>query len=109
LNGEPLTVRGDGTNRRAFTSVVDVVRANILAANSQKVGRGEAINIGHNRSHSINEIAEMIGGAKVYVPPVVEPRETLADYSLAQELLGWEPTVNLQDWLKEYKREMGLE
>ena len=109
LNGEPLTVRGDGTNRRAFTSVVDVVRANILAANSQKVGRGEAINIGHNRSHSVNEIAEMIGGAKVYVPPVVEPRETLADYSLAQELLGWEPTVNLQDWLKEYKREMGLE
>jgi len=108
LNGESMTIRGTGENRRGFTSVVDVVRANILAANSLNVGQGEVINIGRDRSYSVNEIARMIGGPVVYVPSVVEPHETLADYSRARELLGWEPTVELSDWLQEYKRELGL-
>jgi len=109
LNGEPMTIRGTGENRRAFTSVIDVVQANILAANSPQVGRGEVINVGRDRSYSVNEIAQMIGGPIVYVDPVAEPRETLADYSRARELLGWEPTVHLHEWMKEYKKEMGLE
>lgn len=106
--GEPMTIVGDGEQRRDFTGVVDVVRANILAAESDKVGTGETINIGRGKSYSVNELAKMIGGPTVTVPPRIEPKKNLADNSLAKELLGWEPTVNLSEWLAEYKREIGL-
>jgi nucleoside-diphosphate-sugar epimerase len=58
--GKPLTIVGDGTIRRDFTHVFDVVRANILAARSGKVGRGEVINIGTGKNYSINEVAAII-------------------------------------------------
>ncbi|MDP3042801.1 MAG: SDR family oxidoreductase [bacterium] len=108
LAGEPMTIVGDGEQRRDFTSVVDTVRANILAAESDKVGKGEVINIGRGKNYSVNELAKMIGGPTINMPPRIEPKETLADNSLAKELLGWEPTVNLPEWLEEYKKEMGL-
>jgi len=109
LNNQPMTITGDGEQRRDFTSVIDAVRANIMAANSQNVGRGEVINIGRGRNYSVNEVADMIGGPKTYIEPRLEPRETLADNSLARELLGWKPEVDLADWIREYKREIGLE
>ena len=109
LSGEPMTIVGDGEQRRDFTNVADVVRANILAANSSQVGRGEVINIGRGQNHSVNELAQMVGGSFVYIEPRIEPRETLADITRAKELLGWEPEIYLSDWIKEYKREMGLE
>lgn len=108
LAGEPMTIVGDGEQRRDFTSVVDTVRANILAAESDKVGKGEVINIGRGKNYSVNELAKMIGGPTVNMPPRIEPKETMADNSFAKELLGWEPTVNLPEWLEEYKKEMGL-
>jgi len=107
-NGEPMTITGDGENRRDYTSVIDAVRANILAAESEKVGKGEVINIGRGHNFSINELADMIGGPKKYIEPRIEPKVTLADNSLARELLGWEPTVNLPEWLEGYKKEMGI-
>ena len=105
---EPLTITGDGEQRRDFTNVADIVRANILAATNPVVGLGEAINIGRGRNHSVNEVAKIIGGPTVNIPPRLEPRETLANNSLARELLGWEPTVNLTDWLPRHKKEVGL-
>lgn len=108
LNSEPMTIVGDGEQRRDFTSVADVVRANILAVNSFEVGQGEVINIGQGRNYSVNELAKMIGGPTINIPPRLEPRETLADNTLAKELLGWEPTIDLPEWLKDYKEEMGL-
>ncbi len=108
LAGEPMTIVGDGEQRRDFTSVADTVRANILAAESDKVGKGEVINIGRGHNYSVNELAKMIGGPTVNIPPRIEPRESFADNTKARELLGWEPTVNLPEWLKEYKKEMGL-
>ena len=109
LNGEPMTIRGDGEQKRDFTYVGDVVNANILASQSKNVGKGEVINIGNGDNRSINEIADMIGGERIYVDPVVEPAETLADNSLAKELLGWEPTQKIEDWVPAYKKEIGLE
>ena len=109
LKGEPMTIRGDGEQRRDFTYVGDVVNANILASQSEKVGNGEVINIGNGDNRSINDIADMIGGDKVNVEPVIEPKETLANNSLAEELLGWKPTQNIEDWIPKYKKEMGLD
>lgn len=109
MNGEPLTIRGDGEQRRDFTYVKDVVRANILASKSKKVGNGEVINIGNGDNKSVNEVADMIGGTKITVDPVIEPRETLADNSLAKSLLGWEPTMDLEKWIPKYKKDCGID
>tara|TARA_B100000212_G_scaffold340731_1_gene322089 strand:+ start:987 stop:1895 length:909 start_codon:yes stop_codon:yes gene_type:complete len=108
LNNEPLTIRGDGEQRRDFTHVKDIARANIMAMNSEKVGSGEVINIGNCDNRSVNQVAEMIGGPTVNVDPVVEPRETLADNSKAKNLLGWSPSVIIEDWVPKYKKELGI-
>ena len=109
LRGEIMTINGDGEQRRDFTYVGDVVNANILASKSEKVGNGEVINIGNGDNRSINDIADMIGGERIHREPVIEPRETLADNSLAEELLGWKPTQNIEDWVPGYKKELGLD
>ena len=99
--GKPLTITGDGEQTRDFTEISDVVRANILAMESNKVGRGEVINIGAGKNYSINEIAKMIGGEITSIPlPPGEMRDTLADISRAKELLGWEPKVTLEEGIK---------
>lgn len=99
--GEPLTITGDGEQTRDFTSVKDVVRANILASESKKVGNGEAINIGAGKNCSINRLAELIGGDVKYVEARLEPKHTLADTRKAKELLGWEPKVTLEEGIRE--------
>ena len=82
LNNQPMTINGDGEQRRDFTYVGDVVNANILASSSKNVGNGEVINIGNGDNRSVNQIAEMIGGPKIHLDPILEPNETLADLSL---------------------------
>ncbi len=109
LRGEVMTINGDGEQRRDFTYVGDVVNANILASKSKKVGNGEVINIGNGDNRSINDIADMIGGERIHREPVIEPKETLADNSLAEKLLGWKPTQNIEDWVPGYKKELGLD
>ena len=107
LNNDPMTIVGDGSQRRDFTSVIDVVKANILAAKS-KINKGEVINIGNGYNYSVNELAKMIGGPIINMPSRIEPKETLADNSLAYKLLGWRPIIELPKWIKEYKKDMGL-
>ena len=109
LNNQPMTINGDGEQRRDFTYVGDVVNANILASSSENVGNGEVINIGNGDNRSVNQIAEMIGGPKINLDPILEPNETLADNSLAKKLLDWEPTQKIEDWVKKYKKEIGLD
>ena len=100
-----MTVTGDGTQTRDFTHVRDVVRANILAARSPNVGKGDVINIGAGQNASVNRIAELIGGPVEHIPARLEPHDTLADYSRAKELLDWEPTVSLEEGIAELKKE----
>ena len=107
--GEPLTITGDGEQTRDFTHVRDVVRANLLASQSEKVGKGEVLNIGAGNNCSINRLAEMIGGPIEHVDARLEPKNTLANAALAKELLGWEPTVKLEEGIAELKVEWGLE
>ena len=102
--GMPMTVVGDGLQTRDYTNVKDVVRANILAAESKRVGNGEVINIGVGRSYSVMDLVDMIGGEHVFIPPRIgESRHTLADVSKANYLLEWEPEINLEDWLEDSK------
>ena len=106
-NNKPLTIVGDGEQRRDNIFVGDVVQANILAVKS-KVINGRPINIGRGENNSVNEMAAMIGGPTTQLPPRIEPKESLADNSLAKELLNWEPKTNLKDWVNEYKNKVGI-
>lgn len=109
--GRPLTIFGDGTITRDYTNVKDVVHANMLAATSTNVGKGEVINIGAGRNVTIQYLAELINGGKdgiTYGPPRVESHDSKADNRKAKELLGWEPTVKLEDGIAELQKLMGV-
>jgi nucleoside-diphosphate-sugar epimerase len=103
--GLPLTVLG-GKQTRDFTYVKDVINANILASKSNKVGKGEVINIGSGENYSIEEIAKTISDTIIYKPQRQgEPMDTRADISKAKELLNWSPSMNLLKWLKNLKND----
>jgi UDP-glucose 4-epimerase len=111
--GEPLTIVGDGLQRRDFTHVSDVVLANISAANFNspeyvvendikytKYEWGQVYNIGTGKNHSILEISNMISSDHKFIPPRLgESRITLADASKAQKHLGWTSKILLEEWI----------
>ncbi|KAA9405127.1 NAD-dependent epimerase/dehydratase family protein [Haloarcula hispanica] len=103
--GNPLTIEGDGEQTRDFVHVDDVVRANLLAATTDAIGR--PFNVGTGRSISINELAETVRdvvGTDVGIKHVPERtddiKESEADLSDARTLLGYEPTVSLEKGLE---------
>lgn len=98
--GGPLTITGDGTQTRDFTYVDDVVRANVLAMESQKVGRGEVINIGAGNNRSVNEVAKYFNHPIEHIAPRIEPHDTLADIARAKDLLDWWPEVEFDQGMK---------
>jgi len=101
--GKPLTIVGNGNQRRDFTYVKDVVRANILAMKSKKA-IGHLINIGSGCNYSVNDVAKIIDKNHVFISPRPgESRVTLADISKAQKLLRWKPKIKLSDWLENVK------
>ena len=107
--GEPLTICGDGEYYRDYTHVKDVVRANILAMQKETVGSGEFINIGNSNPHSVNQLAEIIGGETVAIPERKgDPRYSRADNTKAKELLGWESSISLEDGIKQLKEDWNL-
>ena len=103
-NGKPLTVTGDGKQTRSFVNVLDIAKANILAMEGENIGKGEIINIATNEQSSINEIARLVGGEVVFIPPRVEPRAASGDIHKAKELLGWEPSIELSEGIIELKK-----
>src|SRR5580704_9648232 len=106
--GRPLEIRGDGEQRRDFTHVRDVVRAN-LAAMDCALEDGSAINVGRGHALSVNRIAELIGGPRVNVAPRPgEPRDTLADLARCRAILGWSPEVATEDGVRDLIRLHGL-
>ncbi|TSC89815.1 MAG: NAD-dependent epimerase/dehydratase [Parcubacteria group bacterium Gr01-1014_3] len=98
---QALSIIGDGEQTRSFTHVSDVVRANILAMQGKKVGKGEVINIGTPKSYSVNQIAKWIGGPRIYLPPRIEPKHSCADITKAKKLLGWSPKISLEKGIAE--------
>jgi UDP-glucose 4-epimerase len=98
--GKPLTVVGDGSQRRDFTHISDVVEANILASEVSH-GFGEVYNIGYGSNYSIIDIANMISNDIKFIPSRIgEVQETLASNSKFKNLTGWIPKVSLMEWLQ---------
>ena len=99
--GEKLNIVNDGNQKRDFTYVGDVVKANILAATNHENFNGEVYNVGNGKNFSVNEVADMFNGEKKYGEKRIEPFETLADNQKIKSL-GWKPTGNLSKWIKNY-------
>ncbi len=107
--GVPMTICGDGEYYRDYTHVSDVVRANMLAMTAHTVGKGETINIGNRTPRSVNDIVAIIGGEAVHVEPRQgDVRFTEADNTRAHELLGWQPTISLEEGIAMLKQEWGI-
>tara|TARA_R110002012_G_scaffold281087_2_gene470072 strand:+ start:12425 stop:13330 length:906 start_codon:yes stop_codon:yes gene_type:complete len=100
--GETMTVVGDGEQTRDFTYVGDVVKANILAALSDNPEvLGEVFNVGSGKNYSVLDVADIIGGERKFIPDRPgEARETLADLTKSKKLLGYNPSVDLEHWIK---------
>jgi len=99
LKQDPLTIVGDGNQRRDFTHVFDICSG--LIAISRGDWRGEIFNLGSGTNYSINELAAMFGGDVEYVAPRRgEAATTLADIKTTTELTGWVPTHDLPTYIK---------
>ena len=102
--GEPLTIVGDGNQRRDFVHVEDVARANVIAALADpgQDAYGEVYNIGTGKNFSVNEIAEMFMHEKTYIAPRPgEARVSLANNQKMRNTFGWTPTHDLEKWISE--------
>jgi UDP-glucose 4-epimerase len=102
-DSEPLTIVGDGEQRRDFTHVSDVVQANIFAATKDIDDDfyGELYNVGNGINYSINEIANAISENQINIPARIgESRTTLANNGKLRTIFGWIPQVNLMDWVE---------
>jgi len=96
LKGKPLTVVGDGTQRRDFLYVTDVANAFYLAATSPVAG--EIFNLGAGKPQTVNRLVELLGGERVDLPKRPgEPECTWADISKIQRVLGWKQKVPFEE------------
>lgn len=99
----PCTVVGDGNQRRDFTYISDVVRANISSMDNSSIVGHEIFNIGMGKNYSILDIVDLIGGEKDFIETrKAEIRETLADVTKASEMLGWKPIYSLESMILSY-------
>lgn len=94
---ENMPITNDGNQKRDFTYVKDVAKANLMAMNWNGI-----YNIGTGKSYSINQIANLVGGKKEYIGERKgEVRATLADNTKAKSE-GWFPTMTIEDWINAY-------
>ena len=107
--GKPLTITGDGEQRRDFTHVDDICDAMVKCVNLNSIhsmfdnplDECQILELGRGKNYSINEIANTFGGEKTYIEmPKGEAGETLCRSELAREFLKWNPTIDVIEWIK---------
>ncbi len=108
LAGEVPTIYGDGETSRDFTFIANTVEGNLLAAAAPgELVAGRVMNLATGVRITLNEVVEVLRGITGYAGPVnYEPeragdiKHSLADISLAGELLGYAPAVSFEDGLR---------
>jgi UDP-glucose 4-epimerase len=101
---QPLTIYGDGTKRRDFTHVNDIVNALKLILDEQ--AWNHIFELGRGINYSIQEVAEMFETEIEYKDDKPgEAQVTLCTDTLAKEILDWEPKLNIKNYIKNYLNE----
>jgi UDP-glucose 4-epimerase len=119
LNGEPITVYGDGSQSRCFCDVRDVIRA-VLGLAQHPEACGQVFNIGSTEEVQIRDLAArikeltcstspivMVPYAEAYAPNFEDLRRRVPDINRIHAMLGWKPERSLDDILRtilEYER-----
>jgi UDP-glucose 4-epimerase len=99
IEGYPLTVVGDGNQKRDFLFVTDLCSAFYKAAKSKY--KNEVFNLGSGNPQTINKLSSLISKKKIYIPwRAGEPKITHANISKIKRYLKWKPTINLNDGIK---------
>jgi len=113
LQDRPITVFGDGSQTRSFCYVDDLIRGMIALAES---GQGGPINVGNPNEFTLLQLAEAVidvakSSSEIVFEalPTDDPQVRQPDISLARELLGWEPQVDLREGLRRTIERSGLE
>jgi UDP-glucose 4-epimerase len=98
--GQSLTIVPDGTQRRDFTHISDVVEANILAMQKEHDMYGQVFNVGTGKNHSILELASLISdNIKFIEPRIGEAYITLANTKKIESVLGWKAKQKIEDYI----------
>jgi len=106
-SGEPLTIVPDGTQRRDFTHVDDVIKANMLAMEIDHNHYGEVFNVGTGTNHSVLELANMISNnTKMIEPRLGEAYITLANTQKIKKIFGWTTSRHITDYIKDEIRKL---
>ena len=101
LSNKPFTIVGNGKQTRDFTFVSDVVSALYNVYIKQKKG-GNIYNVGSGNSISVNKIAKLLGGKRVYIPKRPgEPSKTFADIKKIKNNLKWSPKIPIEKGVEE--------
>ena len=101
-NGLPCEIYGDGSKRRDFTHVKDIIKG--LTAIVDQNAYGYTFEFGKGKNHSVLDVAKMFNIDPIFKENKPgEAQETLADYTLAKEVLGWTPEINLQYYINNLK------
>ena len=102
-NKESLTVVGDGTQRRDFTHISDIVSG--LICLSEGNHKGEVFSLGTGTNHSLFDVAYAFDDNIRFIPPRPgEATVTLADISAMTENTSWLPQINLMDYIEKFKK-----
>ena len=101
LERKPLPVSRPGTQRRAFTYVKDLARGIILVGQR---GRGDGYQLSGPASYSIREIAEAFGGPIELTEAYAGRADSAQDSPKARDELGWRPTVDVMDYIRDFVR-----
>ena len=101
LNNKPLTIVGNGKQRRDFTYVDDIIDAFIVVLKSKKT-KNEIFNVGSGKTVSVNKIVKLMKVSKVVRIPKRpgEPSQTFADISKINKVTGWKPKVKIEKGVK---------
>ena len=100
-NKKPLTIVGNGNQTRDFIYVEDLIDAFLQILKNKKVN--EIYNLGSGKETSINKIAQIFGGKKIFVPKRPgEPKRSLANISKIRKDINWTPKISIEEGIKRF-------